>query len=230
MRGMKKRRARREAELSVSYGNGIVGPSRAQVRSAVESLPSDLTWDELSDDLRPVFVRRRPLPPGVERPITTRRPPGLDVALGVDIGPAFMYVGRGMLETWAVTVEEAFERAMDNLRASIAAEKYVEMEYESVDGVPFWWYQSSGGLASGLLLLEEELALRYGPEPRLLIAPMRNLLLAAPFDADRSLVSWLRDEISYDDPNGLDLPILALLEGRLSIDGRGDEVAAALVH
>jgi hypothetical protein len=230
MRGMKKRRLRKEAELTVSYGNGIVGPSRAQVRSAVESLSPEMTWDDLSDGLRPVFVRRRPLPPGVERPITARRPPGLDVALGVDIGPAFMYVGRGMLETWAVTVEEAFERAMDNLRASVTAEKYVEMEYESVDGVPFWWYQSSGGLASGLLLLEEELALRYGPEPRLLIAPMRNLLLAAPFDADRGLVSWLRDEISYDDPNGLDLPIFALLDGRLSLDARGEREVASLVH
>jgi hypothetical protein len=230
MRGMKKRRARNERELNVSYGNGIVGPSRAQVRSAVESLPADMTWDELRDGLRPVFVRRRPLPPGVERPITVRRPLGVDVALGVDIGPAFMYVGRGMLESWAVTVDDAFERAMDNLRSSVAAEKYVEMEYESVDGVPFWWYQSSGGLASGLLLLEEELTLRYGPEPRLLIAPMRNLLLAAPFDADRALVSWLRDEISYDDPNGLELPIFALLEGRLSIDTRAEKEVASLVH
>jgi hypothetical protein len=230
MRGMKKRRARKEPELTVSYGNGIVGPSRAQVRSAVESLSPAMTWDDLSDDLRPVFIRRRPLPPGVERPITTRRAPGLDVALGVDIGPAFMYVGRGMLETWAVTVDAAFERAMDNLRASIAAEKYVEMEYESVDGVPFWWYQSSGGLASGLLLLEEELALRYGPEPRLLIAPMRNLLLAAPFDADRSLVTWLRDEISFDDPNGLELPVFAFLDGRLSIDTRGERQVAGLLN
>ena len=86
------------------------------------------------------------------------------------------------------------------------------------------------GLASGLLLLEDELVTRYGPDPRLLIAPMRNLLLAAPFDADRSLVAWLRDEISYDDPNGLDLPIFALIDGRLTIDTRGERLAAALVH
>ena len=227
---MRRRRPRKETELSVSYGNGIVGPSRAQVRTAVEGLSSDLGWAELSDGLRPVFVRRRPLPPGVEPPVTLRRPPGLDVALGVDIGPAFMYVGRGMLESWSVTAEEAFERALDNLRASVAAEKYVEMEYEAVDGVPFWWYQSSGGLASGLLLLEEELRVRYGPDPRLLIAPMRNLLLAAPFDADRSLVAWLRDEISSEDPNGLDLPIFALLDGRLSIDGRAERPVAEVVH
>jgi len=227
---MKRRNAQQEPQLAVNYGNGIVGPSREQVRSAVDALPPDLSWDELSDGLRPVFIRRRPLPPGVERPLTVKRPPGVDVALGVDIGPAFMYVGRGMIESWSVSFEEAFERAMENLRASVAAERYVEMEYESVDGVPFWWYQSSGGLASGLLLLEQDLATRYGPDPRLLIAPMRNLLLAAPFDADRALVAWLRDEISHDDPNGLDLPIFALLDGRLSIDARAERDVAEVVH
>jgi len=229
MGGMKRRRVGSDPGLTVSYGNGIVGPSRGQVRSAVDALPPNLAWDELADGLRPVFIRRRPLPPGVERPMTTRRPPGVDVALGVDIGPAFMYVGRGMVDSWSVTFDEAFDRAMDNLRASVAAERYVEMEYETLDGVPFWWYQSTGGLASGLLLLEQDLAVRYGPEPRLLIAPMRNLLLAAPFDADRSLVGWLRDEISQDDPNGLDLPIFALIDGRLSIDSRGER-KAKMVH
>jgi hypothetical protein len=59
---------------------------------------------------------------------------------------------------------------------------------------------------------------------------MRNLLLAAPFDADRSLVEWLRDEISHDDPNGLDLPIFALLDGQLSIDSRAARRASEIVH
>jgi hypothetical protein len=227
---MSRCRSPKKPGLKVSYGNGIVGPSREQVRSAVDALSPDLSWQELAAGLRPVFIRRRPLPPGVERPLTMRRDPGIEVALGVDIGPAFMYVGKGMLESWSVTFEDAFERAMENLRASVAAERYVEMEYESLDGVPFWWYQSTGGLASGLLLLEQELATRYGPEPRLLIAPMRNLLLAAPFDADRELVGWLRDEISHDDPNGLDLPIFALLEGRLTIDTRSEKLIPDLVH
>jgi hypothetical protein len=230
MAGMKRQRGQQPAELYVDYGNGILGPSREQVRSAMESLSPDLSWRDLADGLRPVFVRRRPLPPGVEQPLTVRRPPGLDVALGVDIGPAFMYVGAGMLESWSVSLETAFERAMENLRRSLAVERYVEMEYESIDGVPFWWYQSTGGLASGLLLLEEELATRYGPDPRLVIAPMRNLLLAAPFDADRSLVRWLHEEISHEDPNGLDLPIFALIEGHLSIDARAERQKSVPVH
>jgi len=225
-----KRRRQGKDSLSVDYGNGIVGPSREEVRSALDSLSENMTWEELSDGLRPVFVRRRPLPPGIERPMTVVRPPGVEVALGVDIGPAFMYVGKGLLESWSVTFDDAFDRAMDNLRASVSAEKYLEMEYGTIDDVPFWWYQSNGGLASGLLLLQDELAMRYGKEPRLLIAPMRNLLLAAPFDADRTLVGWLRDEISYEDPNGLDLPIFALLDGLLSIDTRSESETTAVVH
>ena len=214
------RRPRRDGGYSaVAAGSNIVSPSRAEVRAAFDALPQELDWERLAPGLRPVFLRRRPLPPGIERPLTTRRPPGVDVALGVDIGPAFMYVGAGMLGSWSVTFDDAFERAMANLRSNIAAERYVEMEYETIDGVPFWWYQSEGGLASALLLLEEELNVRYGDEPRLLIAPMRKLLLAAPHAADRELVEWVRDEIAQEDPNGLDLPVFALADGELSIAG-----------
>jgi len=198
----------------------IVGPSRAQVKAAVDGLPDDVTWEHARETVRPVFVRRRPMPPGAEKPVTFRTALGVNVALGLDIGPAFLYVGAGMLDTWPVSGEEALEQALTNLRASVRAERYAEMEYGTVADVPVWWYQSHGGLASGLLLLEDELAQRYGDEPRLLLAPMRNLLLAAPFDADRELISWLRDEIAYEDPNGLDLPLFALVDGRLSIDRR----------
>jgi hypothetical protein len=55
-------------------------------------------------------------------------------------------------------------------------------------------------------------------------------LLAAPFDADRETIAWIRDEIAFEDPNGLDLPIFALINGRLSIDSRSMELAAARVH
>lgn len=206
----------------------VVGPSRAEVRAAVESLSDELRWEDLRDGLRPVFIRRRPLPPGVEPPLTFRVAPGLTVALGVDIGPAFLYVGAHVVESWPVGADEAFTRAMDNLRAAVEAERSFEMEYGTVADIPLWCYQSHNGLASGLLLLEDELARRYGPEPRLLIAPMRNLLIAAPHDADRELLGWLRDEIALEDPNGLDLPIFTLVDGQLTIERRTG--AAMRVH
>jgi hypothetical protein len=214
--------------MSRRRSNGIVSPSRAEVRAAIEALPAELSWDAVCELLRPVFVRRRPLPPGADPPLTVRRAPGIPVALGVDVGPAFMYVSRPWLEDWGVTFEDALERGLANLRDAVAIERYVELEYETVGGVPFWWYQSQHGLASGLLLLEDELVRRYGDRPRLLIAPMRNLLVATEVDADREIVEWLRDEVSQEDPNGLDLPVFALIDGRLTIDTRSAGRASRL--
>jgi hypothetical protein len=196
----------------------VVGPSRTELRSALDSLPEELGWNDVAAKLRPMFVRRRPMPPGAERPLTFKVPPGVRVALGVDIGPAFLYVGPSVLDGWPVTADDALAQAMINLRAAVETERYAEMEYGTVADVPLWWYQSHGGMASGLLLVEDELAKRYGEEPRLLAAPMRNLLIAAPYEADRELVEWLRDEIAYEDPNGLDLPLFALVNGELSVD------------
>lgn len=217
-------RRRQEAE------SGIVAPRPEEVRAALDGLSPDLAWPELRDQLRPVFVRRRPLPPGMTRPLLRHLPPGLDVALGADIGPAFLYVSAQLLESWPIAAEEAFDIALANLRSVIEAERYFELSYEPVDGVPVWWYQSRGGLASGLLLLEDVLTERYGDQPRLLMAPMRNLLLAAPIDADREVMGWLRDEIATADPNGLDLPLFSLVDGRLAIEESASARRRAVVH
>ena len=210
----RKTRSRERAQGSV------VTPSRDDVWRAIESLPPDLAWDDVREGLRPVFVRRRPLPPGMDRPVSFPTGIGVNVALGIDIGPAFVYVGAEMLEAWPVTSNQAFEMALANLRHAAQAERAYELEYGSVGDVPMWWYQSRHGLASGLLLLQDELVRRFGDEPRLLIAPMRNLLIAAPIDADREIVELVRDDVSQEDPNGLDLPVFTLIEGRLSRDKR----------
>jgi hypothetical protein len=59
---------------------------------------------------------------------------------------------------------------------------------------------------------------------------MRNLLLAAPYDADRDVMGWLSDEIAHADPNGLDLPLFALVDGRLTIEDDVTSRRKALVH
>lgn len=204
--------------------------SRDDVRRAIESLPPDLAWRDVRDGLRPVFVRRRPLPPGMDRPMTFATSIGVKVALGIDIGPAFLYVGEGMLAQWPVSADEAYQIAVANLRLAAQAERMYELEYGAVGDIPLWWYESRHGLASGLLLLEDELARRFGDEPRLIMAPMRNLLIAAPFDADRETIELIRDDVSAEDPNGLDLPVFALVDGRLARDTRSSSLRAAMVH
>jgi len=226
MNGRRARERRRGPDQEESL---IVTPHPAEVHAALEGLSPEMPWAELRDGLRPVFIRRRPLPPGMTAPVVRRFPPGLDVALGVDIGPAFMYVSAPLLESWTVGVDEAFDVALANLRASVQAERVFEMAYEPVEDVPVWWYQSHGGLASGLLLLEDILVERYGDQPRVLLAPMRNLLLAAPYDADREVLEWLGHVIAHMDPNGLELPMLTLVDGKLAI-AESVRARRALVH
>lgn len=222
---------RRRREQRYAKGDpAILTPRPDEVRAALEGLSPGLAWPELRERLRPVFVRRRPLPPGMTAPLLKRMAPGLDVALGADIGPAFLYVSAQLLDSWPIGVDEAFEMALANLRGVIEAERYFELAYEPIDGVPVWWYQSQGGLASGLLLLHDILAERYGDQPRVLMAPMRNLLLAAPYDADREVLGWLRDEIAAADPNGLDLPLFALVDGRLSVERQSVASGRQRVH
>jgi hypothetical protein len=227
MNGRRTRERRRTRDEDESM---ILSPRPQEVRAALDALTPELAWPELRDRLRPVFVRARPLPPGMTTPLLKRLPPGLDVALGADIGPAFLYISAQLLESWPISADEAFDIALANLHDVIEAERYFELNYEPIDGVPIWWYQSHGGLASGLLLLPDVLAQRYGDQPRLLTAPMRNLLLAAPHDADREMLSWLRDEIAAADPNGLDLPLFSLIEGRLTIERAAKDGRRSLVH
>ena len=227
---MNGRRARERRRAEQPLEAAIVSPHPEAVRAALDAISPDLSWDDCRDGLRPVFIRRRPLPPGMAPPVTRRLPVGVNVSLGVDIGPAFMYVGGPLLESWGVTADDAFATAMANLRSVIDQERYFEMAYEPVDDIPLWWYQSRGGLASGLLLLDDTLVQRFGDEPRVLMAPMRNLLLAAPHDADREVLEWLRDEISHADPNGLDLPLFSLVNGRLSIEPSSMPAQRAIVH
>jgi len=109
IRGMRRKGSRTLAGADVDEAPHVIGPSRAEVRAAIETLPEDLGWDQMAARLRPMFVRRRPMPPGAERPLIFSVPVGVKVALGVDIGPAFLYVGPNVLEKWPVSADEALQ-------------------------------------------------------------------------------------------------------------------------
>jgi hypothetical protein len=45
---------------------------------------------------------------------------------------------------------------------------------------------------------------------------MRDLLIALPIDADEGLAAWMLDDFAALDPNGLDVPVMAFLDGRVA--------------
>ena len=194
----------------------VVAPLH-EVLAALESVDLDRPWAAVAPDVLPVLPRRRPLPSEADPPVRRTWPPGLEVAFGVDIGPAFLYVGEWALRQWGITLDELSDRAIENVRRRAASRHHFGLLRDAIAGMPLSAFQSREGWASALLLVPDQLTRVFGPEPCLLLTPMRDLVLQLPIDADTELAAWLMDEFASMDPNGLALPILALVDGELAV-------------
>lgn len=148
-------------------------------------------------------------------------PPGLTVSFAIDIGPAFINVDSEMVERWDLTRAELLARALDNLEQRIAGVTPGELLAGSIGDQPIRLLQSSTGCASTYVLLPAPLGRILGFDPQLVIAPMRNLLIALPIDADREFASWLFEEFAAEDPNCLAPAAFVIRDGGLSVEPLG---------
>jgi hypothetical protein len=186
-------------------GPGVVVPTPEQVLEALSGFQGDAPWEELAPDLLPMFERRRPMPPEVPPSLTVVLPPGVTVGFGIDLGPASVRVSRMLLESWGISVEELTTTALANLRRRAFAPALPPVVREPIAGHPTIAFQSEDGWASALLLAPDALERVMGVEPRLFIAPMRDLLVGLPPDVDPEMACWLTEEFEALDPNALAL-------------------------
>jgi hypothetical protein len=186
-------------------GPGVVVPTPEQVLEALSGFRGDAPWEELAPDLLPMFERRRPMPPEVPPSLTVVLPPGVSVGFGIDLGPASVRVSRMLLESWGIDVDELTSTALANLRRRAFAPALPAVVREPIAGHPTVAFQSQDGWASALLLAPDALERVMGLEPRLFIAPMRDLLVGLPPDVDPDLACWLTEEFEALDPNALAL-------------------------
>ncbi|HEY3335740.1 MAG TPA: hypothetical protein VGK16_10960 [Candidatus Limnocylindrales bacterium] len=220
MNDTEKRRAKRRRKAGKQYrtwdlGNGIEQATPEAVFRAMGGLPPDLDWEVLAPNVIPILPRRRPLPPQAGEPFRVTLPPGIPTGFGIDIGPAFLVVGTSLLESWPIGPADLVATGLDNLRARMRNVRARDLVSQDIDGVPVRVLQSGLGCASALVLAPDELARIFGDGPQCLIAPMRDLLISLPVDADRSFVGWLNEEFSAMDPNGLELDAIVLGAGTL---------------
>lgn len=216
------RRLKRRSEHKARRTRGdhkplVVSASLEEVTAAFRAMDPDLHWADLQGQLLPIFRRRRPMPYGSDPALYLERPPGVQVGIGVDIGPAFMHVGTGLLQSWEVSADEAMARAVENVRERAAARRLDPVVAAEFAGVPVRWFQSGESIGSALLLVPDQLTSRMGPEPQLVIAPMRDLLVSMPLDAGLEFATFLRECIAGEDANCLDLPVFSLIDGQLRI-------------
>jgi hypothetical protein len=186
-----------------------------EVLSAIEHLDLGRPWQDVAPSVYPMMPRVRPMPPDTDEYLRKTYPPGLQVGFGMDIGPAVLHIGRSQTELWEVTEEQVAERALANVRDRTAARRQFGLIRESVAGVPVTAFQSREGWASALVLVPDELARIMGDGPALLLVPMRDLVFRLPIDTDVDFARSLLDEFVSLDPNGLAVPMLALVDGEL---------------
>jgi hypothetical protein len=159
-----------------------------QILAAFRGFDPTGPWSSVAPRIVPVLKRRHhPYPPEAA-PIHLRVPPGVWTGFGIDLGPAFSHVSQKLLDGWHIDHATLLGTALENLGALVRKEPPL-VDRVQLDGVEVTAIQGQGW-GSSLILVPELLRPILGPEPRILLAPVRNTLLALPDDAD--------DELAFD--------------------------------
>ena len=234
-RERKQKRERRKAERrwttqvfeGPTTGPDVVTPSVEEVLAALETMPQELTWEQIAPEVVPLFQRVRPYHASMPEQLRVVVPPGLTVGFGVDIGPAFITVSPEMAQEWGVHADEILRRALANLEARMAGVRPRDVHDGSIGDVPVRILQSPTGSASTYVLVPEALGRILGRHRQLVLAPMRNLLMSLPITADRDFAAWLFDEIAAQDPNCLAPAAFVIGDGQLALEPLGESYGAA---
>ena len=170
-------------------------------------------WDDVVDDVMPIFERARPFSFEVDPPARTIVPPGVTIGFGVDLGLAFARVSVVHLTGWPVDMSSLTERAIKNLRKRARQAIDYDLVSEPIGGVQTTAFQSRDGWASTVVLVPEAVERLFGREPALFIAPSRDLLVRLPIDVDLEFATWLTEEFEAADPNALRLEAFEWQDG-----------------
>jgi hypothetical protein len=170
-------------------GAGTFEPGLAeQVLAAFRGFDPTAPWPVMAPRIVPVLKRvRHPFPPDMA-PLHINVPPGIWTGFGIDMGPAFSHVTQTLLDGWGIDHATLLATALDNLAGLVRSEPPV-VESLHVGGVEITAIQGQGW-GSSLVLSPDLLRPLLGPASRVLLAPVRNTLLAMPDDVD--------DELAFD--------------------------------
>jgi hypothetical protein len=186
-------------------GPGVVTADYGTVLAAMERFDPEMPWKKARERVLPMLPRVRPMPgPDLEM-ARAMLPPGILVGFGIDIGPAITFVGASLLDRWRVDVLTIVAAALTNLRQlADECDRDVAIR-DRIGDVPVTVLQTRLGIAASLILVPDCLERLLGPGPHLLLAPMRDILIALPPDVDREFAAWLAEEWEALDPNHLHL-------------------------
>jgi hypothetical protein len=219
-RGKSGDRRRNDLDLRLTPVGGPMDPDVFDaVLAAIRQVDLDAPWASMAPMILPVVKRvHHPYPPEAT-PLHIHVPPGIWTGFGIDVGPAFSHVTARMLEHWEVDTATLLATALDNLRR-LVVDQPPHVQSFAFEGMELVGIQGQGW-GSSLLLLPEALRPILGPEPRLLLAPVRNTIIAMPehVDADLAVGVWeavahgAHDELEVDPMRWTGASVVALADG-----------------
>jgi hypothetical protein len=182
-----KEHRRRDGLRLMPVGGRMDPDLQRRILAAFERIDVTAPWRDIAPMVLPVLKRvHHPYPPAVA-PVHIHVPPGIPTGFGIDVGPAFSHVTAAMMEAWAVDHATLLATALDNLRHLVTREP-PRVEPFSFAGEELLAVQGQGW-GSALLLVPDVLAPILGPGPRILLAPVRNTLVALPDEGDIELAT-----------------------------------------
>lgn len=177
-----------------------------RVFAAAQELDHAAPWPAVASKVLPILRRVwHPYPPEAS-PLHILVPPGVWTGFGIDFGPAFTHVTARQAEGWGIDHATLLGTALENLRALTVVEP-PHVERIHPEGVETSVIQGQGW-GSALVLVPELLRPILGDVPRLLLAPVRNTLVALPEDVDPDLAFRLWEAIADGHHDELDTNLL----------------------
>jgi hypothetical protein len=229
------RRDRREAKARRKQGRGVhlrvlggwMEPElQDRIRAAAAGLDPTAPWAEISPKVLPVIRRvHHPYPPSMD-PLRLMVPPGIPTGFGIDFGPAFSHVTPDLVERWGVDHATLLATALDNLQR-LTVDEPPKVDRFSAVGMDLVSVQGQGW-GSALLLLPEVLGPILGTEPRVLLAPVRNTIVALPDDATLEQAMDIWEAVTDGAPDELDVEPLRWTG--VTVAALGDRATRGLVN
>jgi hypothetical protein len=204
-RSKRKARSRRRPDgVRLQPLGGAFEPGLAErILQAFEGFDPSAPWPEVAPRVVPVLKRVRHPYPADMAPLHIRVPPGIWTGFGIDLGPAFSHVNETLLEGWGIDQATLLGTALVNLTELVRRERPV-IDTVTLEGIDITAIQGQGW-GSSLILVPDLLRPILGPAPRVLLAPVRNMLLALPDDVDEGLAIDVWQAIAHGAHDELDV-------------------------
>lgn len=206
-RAHRKAKDRRRDPWTVRPIGGTMDPALLRsIRAASRDLDPTAPWPTHAAKLVPMIKRIwQPFPPEFT-PLTIDVPPGIPVGFGLDIGPAMHVLDTTYGERWGVDEATLLATSLANLKRLVETEPPIVQRFHDElagDVVSI----GGQGWGSALLLLPDVLQSILGEPPRVLLAPVRNHLIALTMDVTLETCSTMWAALADGAHDELDVPL-----------------------